>query len=179
MVAKQTLNSPRIVSLQHTLTSGNTAALESFWQEIIEHGTPLIEAIEGDDTHHLVTFLWRAKGETHNVVIWGGPAGLDHPENNQMTRLLDTDLWYKTYQVQTDLRGVYTFSVNDPLTESGDGSADFGTRFLPDPLNPHRFVAHKDEEIPDAKEIVFSILELPGDPPQPRIVLQSEGTQGQ
>ncbi len=177
MVAKQTPDSPRIASLQHALTSGNTAALETFWQEIIEQGAPLIEAIEGDDTHHLVTFLWHATGETHNVVVWGGPAGLDHPESNQMTRLLDTDLWYKTYHVQTDLRGVYSFSLNDPLTQQDDESDDFGSRFVLDPLNP--FVSHKNKGISEAEEAALSLLELPGAPPQPWIVTQPGGTKGQ
>ncbi|MDQ2716036.1 MAG: DUF3327 domain-containing protein [Chloroflexota bacterium] len=117
MLAQQTLASPRIASLQQTLASGDTTALETFWQTIIEHGTPLIEAIEGDNRHYLMTFLWRDKGDTRNVVIWGGPAGLDHPEDNRMTRLLNTDLCYKTYQVQPDLRGVYTLSVNEPLVQ--------------------------------------------------------------
>ncbi len=94
-----------------------------------------------------------------------------------MTRLLDTDLWYKTYRVQTDVRGVYSFSVNDPLTETGDESVDFSTRFLTDPLNP--LVSHKDEEISDTQEVALSLLELPGAPPQLWIVPQPDGTKGQ
>lgn len=178
MEAQKTFESPHIVSLQQALTSGNAATLETFWQEITEQGTPLMEAIEGDDKHAMVTFLWREKGDTHNVVIWGGPAGLDHPEENQMTRLLETDLWYKTYLLQKDLRGVYTLSVNDPWTPP-QVSIDFGTRFIPDLLNPHQFVAHKDEERPDSQEVVFSILELPNAPRQPWIVSQSDKRSGQ
>src|SRR5690349_1657709 len=104
--------SPRIHAVQQALTRGNATALDRFWQDIFAHGAPLIETIEGDEKHALVTFLWKASGDTHNVVIWGGPAGLDHPKEHQMTRLLDTDLWYKTYRLQMDVRGVYTFSIN-------------------------------------------------------------------
>ena len=138
MEAQQTQISPRITSLQQHLLSGNTAALLTFWQEITQQGSPMMEAIEGDNKHTLVTFLWRDRGDTHNVVIWGGPAGLDHPEDHQMTRLLNTDLWYKTYRLQTDLRGVYTFSINDSLTNQERG--DFGTRFIPD--RPHSDTNH-------------------------------------
>ncbi|GER90300.1 hypothetical protein KDW_44620 [Dictyobacter vulcani] len=134
MLAAQTIESPRIASLYTSLKIGDTTALETFWQEVTEHGSPLIEAIEGSSTHALLTFLWRNQMETKNVVIWGGPAGMDRPEHNQMLRLLETDLWYRTYRVQMDLRGVYTYSVNDPL--DGSNTTDgFGTRFIPDPLN--------------------------------------------
>ncbi|HZR40287.1 MAG TPA: enterochelin esterase domain-containing protein, partial [Ktedonobacteraceae bacterium] len=172
MVAEQTLESPRIALLQQALISGNVTALETFWQEVSEQSAPLIEAIEGDDKHYLMTFLWRARTETHNAVVWGGPAGLDDPEGNQMTRLLETDLWYRTYRVQAALRGVYSLSENDPLTDAGDSSIDFTVRFQPDPLNPHQFVHHKDEEISDAKEVVFSIFELPDAPAQSWIIPQ-------
>ncbi len=168
--------SPRITALQQLLLSGNTAALPAFWQEITQQGTPLIEAIEGDDKHVLVTFLWRDKGDTRNVVIWGGPAGLDDPEDHQMTHLLETDLWYKTYRLQRDLRGVYTFSINDSLAHWESGG--FGTRFIPDPLNPKQFVAHKDEGKPDSQEVVFSILELPDAPAQTWIVPHPDGAKG-
>lgn len=127
-------------------------------------GTPFIEAIEGDPAHCLVTFLWRERAETHKVVVWGGPAGLDHPENNQMTRLLDTDLWYRTYRVQTNVRGIYSFTVDDTVTATGDERADGGLSFLIDPLNPK--VSHEDAKA----DVIMSLLELPEAPPQPWIV---------
>ncbi len=173
MLAEQTLASPRLAALRQALASGDTAALETFWQEIIAHGAPLIEAIAGDAAHHHVTFLWRAQEETHNVVVWGGPAGLDHPERNQMTRLLDTDLWYRTYQIQSDVRGVYSFSVNDPLRKIDDGSVDYSTRFLLDPLNP--LVSHKGEK----EDMVLSLLEMPAAPLQPWIIPQPDAKKGQ
>lgn len=179
MAEKKTLDSPRIHSLEQALTQGETTALETFWQEAITYGTPLIEPIEGDDEHHLVTFLWRARGETQNVVVFAGPAGWDRAKDNQMMRLRDTDLWYKTYRVRSDLRTIYLLSPNDPLTELGYGVVDFGTRIVPDPLNPHHFVYHRDEEIPDDRDIVVSVLELPAAPPQPWIAPRSGVANGQ
>ncbi len=73
-----------------------------------------MESIEGDDEHSLVTFVWRDRGGTQNIVVFAGPAGWDHPKDNQMMRLLDTDLWYRTYQVRADLRTIYLLSPNDP-----------------------------------------------------------------
>ena len=169
MTTTKASESPRIVSLQQEITNGEADALATFWREITEKGGPLIEPIEGDDGHYLVTFVWRDKGETKNVVIFAGPAGWDHPEKNQMARLLETDLWYKTYRVRSDLRMTYLLSPNDPLTDLDEEGKDFGTRLIADPLNPRRFVYTKDEEIPDDRELVVSILELPDAPAQPWI----------
>lgn len=179
MEEKSTLESPRITALQQALASGNTAELDAFWDEIAQHGTPLIEAIEGDERHCLVTFLWRGKEDIHNVVVFAGPAGWDHPEDNQMTRLLETDLWYRTYRVGADLRTVYLLSPDDPLTKLGYGVVDFGTRIVPDLLNPHQFVYRKDDEISDDRDVVVSVLELPGAPAQPWIIPQPGRAKGQ
>jgi len=176
MIPQQTLESPRLATLQQALTAGNMAALEMFWQEISTHGTPLIEAIAGDATHHLATFLWRAKVETQNVVVWGGPAGSDHPAEHQMVRLLDTDLWYRTYRVQTDLLGAYSFSVNDPFTDPKEPGIDPSTRFLFDPLNP--LVFYQGEALSGIRGVGRSILAMPGSPPQPWVVPVPPEAQG-
>ena len=168
MEAQRSFESPRIRLLQQALLSGNTAALETFWQEIMAEGAPLIEAIEGDPDHHFVTFLWRERAETHKVVVWGGPAGLDHPENNQMTRLLDTDLWYRTYRVETDVRGAYSFSVDDAMSRAGDEAASNSRRYITDPLN-----------LQVTDDLSLSLLELPDAPQQPWCVPHPETKKGQ
>ncbi len=168
MEAQRSQISPRIRLLQQALLSGNTAALGTFWQEIMAEGAPLLEAIEGDPDHHLVTFLWRERAETQKVVVWGGPAGLDHPEKNQMTRLLDTDLWYRTYRVETDLRGVYSFTVDDALSKADEKAASTSRRYLTDPLNPKL-----------TTDLSLSLFELPGAPAQLWILPQPDAKKGQ
>src|SRR5579862_4498546 len=167
---KTALVSSRIAALERSLAHGDSAALPAFWQEISEHGAPLMETVEGDNEHYLVTFLWRGGDDTENVVVFGGPAGWDRPKDNQMTRLLGTDLWHKTYRVRSDLRITYLLSANDPLTDVSNLAADYGTRLVADPLNPRQFVYTKDDEIPDDKEATVSVLELPAAPAQPWIV---------
>ena len=77
-------------------------------------GTPLIEAIPDDDTHVLVTFLWQETEKLQNILVAGAVVGWDVAEN-QMSRLLKTDLWYKTYKMRSDTRAIYRFSLNDSL----------------------------------------------------------------
>jgi enterochelin esterase-like enzyme len=179
MIAKKALVSPRISSLEQALTSGDTIALKAFWQEAVERGSPLIEPIEGDNEHNLVTFLWREQENIKNVMLVGGPADKEHLENNQMMRLLDTDLWYRTYQVRANLRTTYLFSLNNSSPELKYGVEDLGTRLVSDPLNPRQFVYRKDEEIPDDRDIVVSVLELPSAPPQHWIIPRTGGAKGQ
>jgi hypothetical protein len=72
----------------------------------------------------------------------------------QLVRLLDTDVWYKTYRMRNDARFFYQFSVDDPnfpfvTTET----TRYPTKFQPDPLNSRRYDRFKPN--------IFSIVELP------------------
>lgn len=180
MTTNTTVTSPRLVQLQHDLETGNAQALDLFWQDISEHGTPLIEAIAGHEAQVLVTFLWNDPGDTRNVVVIGGPTRWGEFAKNQMLRLLDTNLWYKTYQVQSDMRTTYQLSLNDslvPLDEVEDWKARTST-FQLDPLNPQRFFFPQDEEVPDYQAFAVSVLELPDAPPQPWIAPRSNTPKG-
>jgi enterochelin esterase family protein len=163
------LASPRLAALQQALEAGNAKALDVFWHQVVEVGTPLIETMEGDDDHCLVTFLWHAEEEIENVVVI---SLLMDWTNNQMTRLLDTDLWYRTCRVRNDVRVTYQLAPNDPATPLGVGEVEDReartANWQPDPLNPRVYVFPKDEEL-ESPEFVRSVIELPAAPAQPWI----------
>jgi len=168
------LTSPRLIALKKALEAGDRTALESFWQEVTRTGAPLVEPIAGDDRNVLLTFLWRAKEETRNVVVFGGVAGQEFGKN-QMARLLDTDLWYRTYKVRTDARFSYHLSPNDSLVpfekiDLKDQKAVLQrtSTFKTDPLNPKTYLG-----LPPP-----SLVELPGAPPQPWIKRSPEVAAG-
>ncbi|MFQ5832271.1 MAG: hypothetical protein ACE5H4_06200 [Candidatus Thorarchaeota archaeon] len=71
MTTHENPESPKLKLLRRELDGGNTDALETFWQEVASQVTPLIEPVEGDDTHSLVTFLWRAERELDGVAVIG------------------------------------------------------------------------------------------------------------
>jgi enterochelin esterase-like enzyme len=124
-----------------------------------EHGTPLIEAIPGDEAQMLVTFLWKDSGETRNVVVVGGPAPWGDFIKNQMIRLSQTDVWYKTYKARSDMRTMYWLSRNDSLVHYDDVE-DWEERmatFQSDPFNLRPFETG-------------SMLELSAAPSQPWII---------
>jgi enterochelin esterase-like enzyme len=159
--AGKTLTSPRLFALQKEIQGGNRAAAEAFWKEIAEKGSPLVEPVPGDSRNVLITFLWRGDASTRNVVMLGGIAGTDFA-GNQMTRLPDTDFWYKTFKTRNDARFTYSISQNDSLepfekTDERDPAALMNRikNFKADPLNPNRFPG-----------LLPSLVELPGAPPQ-------------
>ena len=99
-------SSPRLLALRDRLTSGDRTALDKFWKEISEQGAPMIEPAQGSDSDMLVTMLWRGTQETKNVFVFR-LGDVSKP----MTRLLDTDLWYKTFRLQKGAR--FYLSIRD------------------------------------------------------------------
>ncbi len=160
----QTLNSdhfvsPRIDGLKQELESGNITALDAFWQKITQEGSPLIEPIPNDEGHALVTILWRAVEPVDHVVFYSELLrGMwwNNWADALLYRLLQTNLYYRTYRVKTDLRFVYWISPNHPLIHPRDITDwdKFMAHCLVDPFNPNIFVQDKDRsfvEMPDAK----------------------------
>jgi enterochelin esterase-like enzyme len=153
------LESPRISALQKSLTEGDAATLDIFWQQVAAEGTPLIEPIPGDDQHALVTFLFRGDEKTEHVVLHSEILrGMwwDRWSDALLYRLPNTDVFYRSYRLRTDMRFVYWLSPNRPLIHIRDEAA--GGDFLKlDPLNPRVFV----------EDFNRSYVEMPAAPPQP------------
>ncbi len=163
--------SPRLSALGTALERGATEALSAFWQDVARHGTPLVERIEDDERHVLVTFLWKATAPVGNVVVVSGIDGYAServPAEHAMEHLSGTDLWYKTYRLRTDLCTTYELSPDDSLVPAGAGLSwrERHPHLQPDPLNPSRFVIPP-EEGPSEEGEVSSVLALPGAAPQP------------
>ena len=164
MTTETTLVSPRLFTLQREIEAGDDAALSTFWQEVSQQGTPLIESIEGEDKYVLITFLFRAPADSQNVSVVGALGGrgwISEP----MTCLPNTDVWYKTYRARHDVRTDYRLAL--------DGVEQ------PDPLNPKSQVFPADEESYFSKGMITSVLELPAAPPQVWISRRSGVVSGQ
>src|SRR5689334_14191758 len=85
---------------------------EELWAKIGQQGTPLVEEIEVPGSR-LVTFLYRGGPDTRQVAVVAGPAGFALPDN-QMQRLGDSDLWFRSYRVAADARCFYQLAENGP-----------------------------------------------------------------
>jgi enterochelin esterase-like enzyme len=152
--------SPRIATLQDRLKAGDRNALDSFWKEIEQSGTPMIEPAAGSERDVLVTILWRAREETRTVFVFQLP-GIDKP----MARLLDTDLWYKTFRLQKGARFVYRLATNLPDPKEWTSIVRFGNAIRSDPFNPLQF-AERANELNPYEVTFFSAVELASAEPQ-------------
>jgi enterochelin esterase-like enzyme len=154
--------SPRISRLRADIDAGRSARVSQFWDEIQLQRSPLVEPVPGDRHSSLVTFLWRGKSDTHNVVLIGGAAGTDL-KKNQMYHLDGSDVWFKTYKIRNDARFIYSLSPNDsliPIEKIDPKDREAMNKRLsdlrPDPLNPRH----------DPGLMPSSYVELSEAPPQ-------------
>ena len=152
--------SPRLAALQDRLKAGDRDALADFWKAIAQDGAPIVEGVPGNDRDVLVTMLWRAREETKNVFVFR-LGDVSKP----MVRLLDTDLWYKTFQFPKGARFIYQLATNLPDPKEWGGIIRFAGALRNDPLNPLQYVERADEFNP-YEVSTFSALELPAAEPQ-------------
>lgn len=153
--------SPRVQALEKAFLAGGPSVLDTFWNQVKREGTPLVEPLPEDPGHLLVTFLWRATFDTRTVLVLWNPYATEHPEDFAMSRLGNTDVWYKTIRFPKGSRFVYQLSPNDTLTRSPNAQR-YATAQA-DPLNLRR----RPNDSAITKYEVASIAELPGAPPQP------------
>ncbi|MEN8171791.1 MAG: alpha/beta hydrolase-fold protein [Chloroflexota bacterium] len=178
-MSKQIFTSPRLDALRQVLEAGKNDVVDAFWDEISQQGAPLIEPVPDNLEQSLVTFVWRGTAETKNVVVLGDLTSWDFAAN-QMTRLAETNLWYRSYRMRNDLRTTYLLAENDSLIPFSE-TTDYAVRtahFQFDPLNPHTFVYLKDEEGINYGENTRSVLELPAALPQPWAAFRADAPAG-
>jgi enterochelin esterase-like enzyme len=157
--------SPRMEAFRKQAASGN-ADTEAFWKQVTAEGTPLVESIEKDPQHRLVTFLWRGTSETRNVFPNGSfKIGGRYPLDYVFHQIPLTDVWYLTVRLPTGARFTYGLSENDPLVFNGFQPERFATTQA-DPLNLHRWGCAPGATRFDCQ----SMAEIKGAVPQPWIL---------
>jgi enterochelin esterase family protein len=138
----------------------NRMNLRSFWQEVTRSGTPLIEAMVGDATRQLVTFLWRGDGLTRTV---GVVATITRNPIESMTRLPGTNVWFFSTPVPSGARFAYRLAANSPFVTDGPLLSKLLAALQGDPLNRHPWGCPAGTDIKNCE----SAVEMPGAPGQP------------
>ncbi|ERI92749.1 putative esterase [Clostridiales bacterium oral taxon 876 str. F0540] len=150
-------NSPKISALAKQVSAGSANLIDLFWQDVQRCGAPLIEEIEGDNENVIITFLYKGDTNIKNILIYGAFPGFRYAENI-MDRLLDTNIWYKTYIIRNNAKFKYNFSLN---YEFDNDYKKIKAKSILDPFNPNEIVFAKDDEAPDSTEMINSLVVMP------------------
>lgn len=163
--------SPKIMHLKDQLKKGQNDAIQTFWKQVQKEGTPLLEPAD-EDTHLLVTFLWKAVKPHKNVVVSAYGLGSFDPLKNKMTHIEGTDIWYRTYRYPKNLRTVYSISPDDPLISIADYRLElsdfspFTANWTNDIFNPIKYFMPASLCL-GSQDHEMSLLELPDAPKYP------------
>ena len=152
----ETYLSPTIKNLAQS--ADKHEIISQFWQQQKAKGTPLIEKGKGDS--FIVTFLYY--GAKNNVRLFGAPSG-DHED---LLRLGQSDLWYKSFEVPSNTRLSYQLAADVPYIKSDAREQRMAiiATAKADPHNDHHFPTSVTDVY--AQE---SVIELENAEPQPFI----------
>lgn len=144
---KSKLKSRSILQLEEGIKQAGDRAIEEFLSVLKQKGTPIIENLENDTENNLVTFIYPGNKEVKSV-LFVPDIGLDRFKDNyqdfQMQRIMETDLWYITYEIRNNLRFIYYFSPDDPLDD--DWNDRFGSRVKYDRFSKKLLVFNEENE---------------------------------
>ena len=171
-VVAERYESPRIRTLRTATDARQANVVEHFWEEVNTKGAPLIEPLDGDDKNMLVTFLWKGTAAAKNVMVLWFPFTFQRPDDYRMTRLGETDVWFRTLRIDKRKRFIYQLAVNaPPLRPSQDPPDEDAMSLLRgtiqvNPLNPKHWLT--DPESPEVLQHQgVSAVEMPDAPGQP------------
>lgn len=154
--------SQRIATLKHSLANGDRSALDVFWKEVRQAGSPLIEPFADSPGEAIVTFIWRGNVQTQNVALQAPLASSPGMPTLALAHLVETDVWYRCWLVRDDLRFSYRFLVDMKPGENPEQSARV------DQLNPHRMEISLDEGA--TSKIEYSVASMPHAPDESSII---------
>ncbi|MEU6846963.1 enterochelin esterase [Streptomyces sp. NPDC046716] len=139
---------PRIARLAASVAEAapmrRTPLVEEFWREAARSGTPLVEEIDGEPDHRVVTFLWRGHRATRQVLLMANRlVDRERLAGSLLERIPGTDVWHLGLRLRADHRGSYRLAADvsagelptapDVLQERLRSLAAHAAR---DPLNP-------------------------------------------
>lgn len=157
-MSNKEIMSKEIMNLKKKLEAGNFNTVKDFWNKIEEKGAPIIEEIDGDTENDLVTFIYKGNDETKNILLYISyeyESTSDYKfDEHKFERLLDINIWYKTYKIRNDVRFNYLYFVNDPLDDNWERRWQ---NIQHDDLNKNKLVFAAGEE----EENVYTYVVMP------------------
>lgn len=151
-------SSARLTGLEVRLKENRNDALGKFWKDLENAGAPIVEPVPGDPTHALVTFVWRGSALAKQVFIFPQIESPSATDKMKMNRLLDTDVWYKTYLLPNDSRFTYAFHEALAVVEN-DSPLKHVDQLRTDQFNRQRFEFPPHDSATSGTTMVLSLFE--------------------
>jgi len=129
-----------ILQLEKEIKQYGNKVIYDFVRNLELKGAPIIEDIENESGNKLVTFIYEGDNECQSVLFVpeiGRDRYVDNYKHFRMERIINTNLWYITYEIEEEVRLMYFFSPNDPLDNDWNGR--FANRLVHDKFNKNIF----------------------------------------
>jgi hypothetical protein len=151
--------SQRLSALETDLKGNqNAESLKAFWKDVEKTGTPIVERIPNDQADVLVTFVWQGSPSAKQVFIFPQIESTAATDKMKMSRLLDTNLWYKTYCLPEGSRFTYGFYEASTIVEN-DSPLNHVDQLKTDQFNSRRFEFPPHDSVEGGTTVVFSLFE--------------------
>ena len=108
--------------LRAALRKKGGAALDDFWRSVEREKTPVIEEIADDPENVGCTFVFKGDETTTSVAVSLPPFSRLFPENFQMARIAETNVWFASLKLPKESLFVYSLVVNCPFQTVNPGS---------------------------------------------------------
>lgn len=172
----EVVESPRMQVLKIALANGDQALADDFWAAVATECTPLLELLEHDPDHAIVTFLWCGSKDLKQVILLANKfTDASVFDASVMEHIPQSDIWYQSYRVRSDWRASYKLAPIQEATQNHELGAyvarlveravSVGSpvprpilerwwsaveQALPDPFNRRMFNGHSVVELPEA-----------------------------
>jgi enterochelin esterase family protein len=154
--------SPRLLKLKEDLerAKNKIKIIVDFWKAIEKSGTPIIEDIEEEPNHKLVTFLYKENSDTDEILLVSDSLGvISH--RGKFVRLQGTNIYYKSIFYLNKTRITYAITRQKATIPLYPAKDIMWPPLKGDPLNKKNFTI-----LPGVK---LAVLEFPDAPSQPWI----------
>ncbi len=126
-----------------SVAAGRLSSTE-FWRVAARQGCPLVEQDPDNPRSYLVTFIWRADGNSQRISLHFGFGRLIDLE---LAAIAGTDILARSYRIDSDVRMRYHFVANVPRIDFGEDDERFTVfrefmepaELMLDPLNHAQF----------------------------------------
>ncbi|NHJ87602.1 MAG: DUF3327 domain-containing protein [Asgard group archaeon] len=173
LVTKEAIKSPILKDIQQQISISDDYEKITipFWRKMAKEHTPLIEKLEEEPNHYLVTFIFQYSGKTKDIFVDCSAFGKFF-ERKQMVHLNHSDIYYNSVFVRNQTRISYEFLFGDIKTplylEDSSKVRENISKAICDPLNNKKLKTGKDHyisylETPDCLKQKWYELEDLGD----------------